>query len=157
MRQSFKIGAFVAVIGIGAALLLQSAPAHAQSGGIQTPAMVDLDQKRAAAAQKRAEMKAQIDADQENLEKMAGASPGGADMKKKSGSGSFDLVGRREKREAMRKAKLANAPERRKTLVTYGSSAFATYDYSRSRRAPGYYEDSLIALEEFDKKYPSHY
>ena len=155
MRQSFKIGMFLSALGIGAALLLQPVPAYAQSGGIQTPTIVDLDKKRADAAQKRAEMKAKIDADQANLEKAAGSKPGGYGKKKKSGS--FDLVARRERSETRRKARLESMSEQRKALVTYGSRSFAAYDYSRPRTAPGYYEDSLISLEEFDKKYPSHY
>ncbi|TNE31173.1 MAG: hypothetical protein EP349_04300 [Alphaproteobacteria bacterium] len=155
MRKSVKISALLTALGISTALLLHPATSHAQSGGIQTPTMVDLDQKRAAAAQKRAAMKAQLDADQANLEKIAGAKPGGSNMKKKSGS--FDLAARREKNATKRKARLESMSKRRKNLVTYGSSDYAAYGYSRPRTAPGYYEDSLIALEEFDKKYPSHY
>lgn len=155
MRQSFKTGVFLAALGLSTALLLHPVPAHAQSGGIQTPAMVDLDQKRAAAAQKRAEMKAQLDADQANLEKAAGSSPSSYGKKKKSGS--FDLAARRERSATRRKARMESMSEKRKALVTYGSRSYAAYDYSRPRSAPGYYEDSLIALEKFDKKYPSHY
>lgn len=150
MQRSFK---FLAALGISAALLTQSFPASAQSGGINPPTVTDLDQKRAAAAQRRADMKAQLDADQAKLEASAGMSPGEASrLQKKSGSGSFDLEGRRKEREAIRAAQKEERAKRREIMALRRMNTTSIHE-ENPRAAPRYIQEYLDAIKALKKKH----
>lgn len=154
MRLSFKTGVFLSALGVGVLLLAQPATAHAQSSNMNTPAMAELEKKQMAAAQRRADLKAQIDQDQKKLEKVAQENPGGGSpqLHEKSGSGSFDLEGRRKKREAMREAQKKDLEKRRGTLASQRVN-YSSIDDTHPRAAPDYLKDYLELVEEMDKKY----
>lgn len=152
MQISFKTSLlFLAATGISTALLLQ--PAAAQSNANPTPAQIDMAQRKAAASQRRAELKAQLDADQAKLEAAAGKSPGqAANMQKKSGSGSFDLEARRKEREAMRKAQKEELKKRQQNLAARRIHTRASYE-EQPRAAPRYIQEYLDAIKALKKKH----